>query len=603
MNRARLSAFLLAVLALLVTAPAPWAGAPADRAGDAASVVMSAAAEKGEEVARPVWVFLADKGRHESDPEALAAAAARLSTRALARRARALPAGAVVGWRDLPLEPDYLDALAAAGFAPRAESRWLNAVSVLAAPAGEARLAALAFVARVEPVRASERYEPATAPARAASRWPAPGSPYDPSGRYRGVLAGGREDPIDYGASLAELTQINVPAVHQTGNHGEGVVVGMLDTGWNLEHDAFADLIVLGAWDFIQGDSVVANEPGEVDYQDAHGTMTLSTIAGHLPGELVGPAFGAAYYLAKTEDRSQEVPVEEDWWVAGIEWLESVGCDLVSSSLGYYDWYEFEDLDGNTAVTTIAADIAVGLGVMVVNSAGNSRVGFGHIIAPADGDSVLAVGAVDADGVVTSFSSPGPTYDGRIKPDVMARGLLNHVVDPGDPSGYLAASGTSFACPLTAGVAALLLAARPDATPMQVRDALRETADRAANPDNDYGWGLIDALAAVDYLVLTGAPASAPAPAAAIVGAWPNPFNPAARIAFRLGADGPARLAVHDTRGRRVIVLADGVLSAGEHAAVWDGRDAAGRPVASGVYLARLEAAGASATRRLVLLK
>ena len=593
MIRASKPALLIALLALLA-APLAFAAAPT------AAVAPETAAD---EAARPVWVFLADKGAGEHDPGAMAAAAARLSPRALARRARVLPAGAVVGWRDLPLESRYLDALAAAGFPVRAESRWFNAVSVLAMPAGEARLAALPFVDRVEPVRASARYEPPVSPPRPGSRLPAPGSPYDAAGRYLGDRAGPREDPIDYGASLAELTQINVPAVHQTGNHGEGVVVGMLDTGWNLAHDALAGVTVLGAWDFIQGDSVVANEPGEVDYQDAHGTMTLSTIAGNLPGELVGPAFGAAYYLAKTEDRSQEVPVEEDWWVAGIEWLESVGCDLVSSSLGYYDWYEFEDLDGNTAVTTVAADIAVGLGVVVVNSAGNSRQGFGHIIAPADGDSVLAVGAVDSAGVVTTFSSPGPTADGRIKPDVVARGLLNHVVDPTDPAGYLAASGTSFACPLTAGVAALLLAARPDATPMQVRDALRETADRADDPDNDYGWGLVDALAAVDYLVPTGAPPAASAPAAAIVGAWPNPFNPAARIAFRLGADGPARLAVHDVRGRRVALLVDADLSAGDHAAVWDGRDGAGRPVASGIYLARLEAAGATATRRLVLLK
>ncbi len=305
---------------------------------------------------------------------------------------------------------------------------------------------------------------------------------------------------IDYGLSLAALEQIGVPAVHELGIHGQGVVIGMLDTGFRTTHESLQHLPVLAAHDFINDDDIVDNEPGDPLNQHRHGTLTLSTVAAFHAGSLVGPAFGASVILAKTEDVSQEVPIEEDFWVAGLEWVESLGADVVSSSLGYSDWYEFSDLDGNTAVTTIAADLAAARGVCVVNSAGNDRnTSWGHIIAPADGDDVIAVGAVNLAGGIAWFSSPGPTYDGRIKPDVCALGVNTPAADPDADDQYTTASGTSLSCPLAAGVAALVLSRAPSLTPLQVREALRATGDHAASPDNDYGWGVLDALAAVHY--------------------------------------------------------------------------------------------------------
>ncbi|HOX26016.1 MAG TPA: S8 family serine peptidase [Candidatus Krumholzibacteria bacterium] len=534
---------------------------------------------------RPVWVFFADKGDLERDPAALVAAGERLSERSLERRARARGDLPLVTAIDLPNDPDYLAGLRALGLEIRAESRWLAAASVILGADELARVAALPFVARLEPVRGAAPREPLPVLEPAA-----PASP--------------RADRLEYGESLPELAQVNVPPVHDLGFHGEGVVIGMLDSGFDTSHLAFASLDLRGAWDFVNDDPVVVDEPGDPSGQDNHGTMTLSTIGGYAPGSLIGPAYAAAFYLAKTEDIGQEVPAEEDFWVEGLEWLEANGCDLVSSSLAYDDWYTFADFDGNTCTTTIAADQAAALGVAVFNSAGNYRQSTGTIAAPADGDSVIAVGAVDLSGNIAYFSSPGPTADGRIKPDVSALGVNNHVVLPGSLSEYGNASGTSFSCPLAAGVGALVLCAHPGTSPFRLREALRSTADHAGAPDNDYGWGILDALAAVQYLDVTAAPAGPVAAAPiALAPAWPNPFNPLTRLAFSVARPLAVDLEVLDVRGRCVRRLQSGVLAIGRHSATWDGRDQAGREMPSGVYLARLSGGGTSRQVKLVLVR
>jgi subtilisin family serine protease/subtilisin-like proprotein convertase family protein len=427
----------------------------------------------------PYWVFFADRSlTGEQQEVALARAQAELPARTAARRAKM--GTTVVSEADLPLHAPYVAAVQATGARLRQQSRWLNAASIDATREQLAAVAALPFVTRVAPVLQLRRLEPSSAaalPVRGEQPW-----------------------SLDYGLSLAALEQIGVPSVHELGINGQGVVIGMLDTGFRTTHESLQHLPVLAAHDFINGDDVVDNQPGDPPGQYDHGTKTLSTVAAYRPGSLVGPAFGASVILAKTEDTSQEVPIEEDFWVAGLEWVESLGADVVSSSLGYSNWYQFSDMDGNTAVTTIAADLAAARGVCVVNSAGNERnTSWGHIIAPADGDDVITAGAVNLAGEIAWFSSPGPTYDGRIKPDVCALGVSTPVANPDADHQYTAGSGTSYSCPLIAGVAALVLSRVPSLTPLQVREALRATADRAANPDNDFGWGVLDAFAAVYY--------------------------------------------------------------------------------------------------------
>ena len=235
--------------------------------------------------------------------------------------------------------------------------------------------------------------------------------------------------------------------------------------------------------------------------------MTLSTIGGYAPGYLIGPAFNSSYILAKTENTDSETPIEEDNWIAALEWADSIGVDVTSTSLSYLDYdppypsYTWMDMDGNTTVITNGADYAAYIGIVVVNSAGNAGYNSSHntLGAPADGDSVITVGAVNSSGSRSSFSSVGPTVDGRYKPDIMALGSGDVVASPYNDHNYTTASGTSFSCPLSAGVAALILCANPSLTPKQVREAMKNTASQSTNPDNLYGWGILDALQAVNY--------------------------------------------------------------------------------------------------------
>ncbi|MBI3193807.1 MAG: S8 family serine peptidase, partial [Ignavibacteriae bacterium] len=205
---------------------------------------------------------------------------------------------------------------------------------------------------------------------------------------------------------------------------------------------------------------------------------------------------------------SSETPVEEDNWAKAIEWADSIGVDVTSTSLGYLDYdasypsWTWQDMNGNTTLITRAADRAVGLGIVVLNSAGNSGTDVHNTLgAPADGDSVISIGAVTSSGTRSSFSSVGPTTDipARIKPDVMAMGSSVTVASSTNPTGYTTSSGTSFSCPLSGGVAALVLCANPSLTPMQVRDAMRQTASNSATPNNTMGWGILNARNAISY--------------------------------------------------------------------------------------------------------
>ncbi len=657
-----------------------------------------------------VWVFFRDKGLQGGALDAaLAEAEAALPPHAAWRREKMRTAGAGVGKRgadgrarlvdagDLPVAPGGLAAVAATGAAPRRLSRWLNAASFDATPDQVRRIAALPAVARLDLVARFRRTPPP--PVEAASPKRAPGAPAQ--------ATAAAIDTASYGPSFAGLDQIGVPAVHAAGYTGAGVIIGMLDSGFRTTHEALDQIPVLGRWDFVNGDPVVQDETGDPTGAQNHGTYTLSALMGRATGHLAGPAYDAVVALAKTEDIADEQPVEEDNWVAGIEWLDTFGVDVVSSSLGYFDWYDFADMDGNTAVTSRAADLAAARGVVVCASAGNERASaWGHILAPADGDSVLAVGAVRLDGTIASFSSPGPSADGRIKPDFCALGVAVPVALPGSDTGYGAVSGTSLSCPLAAGVAALLLQRAPGLTPWQVREALRETASRASTPDNDFGWGILDAVAALDYygphiahaalsdtlppgavypvvcqitdrlpldpaalrlfwradggawqdlpltasgadsfgaaltvavadtlveyylaaadsagiaallpeagaaaplrIVVAGHPVGAddlPAPRTALLAVRPNPFNPRTEIRFTLARAARATVRIHDARGAVVRTLLAADRPAGPGAVVWDGRNDAGGPVASGVYLCRLAADGTADTRRLTLVR
>ena len=433
-----------------------------------------------------IWVFFTDKGIFTQKDYNKSKGSFRnsLCPAALKRRAKNK---VEVDFFDLPVNQNYVEEILSHRAKLRQKSRWLNAASFEIQADKVADIANLPFARQIKRVAGFKRkpIEADLYPDLSPKKFTQP------------------EYGRNYGLSLAQLDQINVPIVHDLGYKGQNVIVCMLDTGYKKDHQAF-DLAfsegrVLAEYDFINDDEETQNEPGDPSGQHYHGTSTWSTLGGAFDGKLYGPAYGASFVLAKTEDISCEEPIEEDFWVAGMEWADSLGAEVISSSLAYLDWYTFEDFDGNTAVTTIAADIAASRGIVVCNAIGNEGPGYGSLIAPADADSILACGAVDAFGNLAGFSSWGPTYDSRIKPEVVARGVHTYCASALFVDAYTLASGTSLSTPLVGGCAAVLLSAHPDWTVMQVREALMMTSSNASSPDIEYGWGIVDLFSALNY--------------------------------------------------------------------------------------------------------
>jgi serine protease AprX len=443
------------------------------------------------------WIYFADKGSagnsmlSKSAAPAEAARLLKISEHALKRRAMRAQAPGMDEY-DLPIAPEYMAALGRLGISPIVESRWLNGVSARLNPEQRLKVLLLPGVRAVEQVQS-----------------------YRGDSLIRSELAPGEllkaparsVSSLDYGPSYDQLEQINVPLVHSLDITGRGVIVGMLDSGFRWrEHEALKNSHVIAEYDFIQNDTVTSNQAGDSADQDNHGTKTMSTLGGYMPGELIGPAFGVSFLLAKTEYVPGELNIEEDHWVAGLEWEERNGADVVSSSLGYSEFdpgqhsYTYQDMNGRTATTSKAAAIAARKGVLVCSAMGNEAANPWHYLtSPADADSIVSVGAVSGGGVVAPFSSVGPTSDGRTKPDVCARGVDDICASPSPTSQslYVLNSGTSLSTPLVAGAAALILSARPELSPIDVRNALRQTATNAASPNNSIGWGIIDVYRAV----------------------------------------------------------------------------------------------------------
>jgi serine protease AprX len=450
-----------------------------------ACVLFSAA---GAASAQPKhWVFFSDKGVPAAEmPRALAELAAGYDAHAVARRTLRRTEPGLFDSRDLPLAGHMVAGVEATGASVHQHSRWLNAVSVRASPKQLDAIARLPFVAHTAPVAWSERTGLV--------------GPITPA------AAGGYAGRIDYGNAGPQVTQMNLHTLHAQGLAGQGVRIAVLDTGFRRDHAVFSTpphtLTVIAERDFINNDNSTAEEPGDPEGQHHHGTLILGTLAAHLPGQLVGAAYRASYILCKTEDISSETPVEEDNYVAALEFAELHGADVVTSSLSYSDWYTQAQMNGVTATTSLAVNIATANGVHCCTAAGNaghdedpltSRLG-----APADALAVITCGSVNSQGLLSTFSSDGPSADGRMKPELLARGRNTHTISPNDTTSLVTASGTSLSTPLVAGAVACLAQARPGWTPQRMREALFTTASRAANPDPLFceGYGVLDAGAA-----------------------------------------------------------------------------------------------------------
>jgi len=550
------------------------------------------------------WVYFLDKGIHELEKSRVPTNL--VSARSLQRRLKVRPAESILDYTDLPVDEGYVAQVASKVLHIRHRSKWINAVSVTALPAQIAQLGLLPFVTKIDEVtqfRHDPSIESPLLPAQSLESVPLERN----SGQYQ----------LDYGASLNQLSQINVPALHALGNHAEGVIIGVFDNGFRLlTHHAFDSLRsrIIATYDFVDHKTDVAPNNRNSTF-GGHGVNTLSALAAYMPGKLIGPAFGASFILARTENDSSGdtidfYPSEEDNWIAAIEWADSIGVDVTSTSLGYLDHlppapsWTWRDMNGITIPITRAADIAASKGIVVCNAAGNDAINGtpNTLDAPADGFNVLAVGAVYPNGVRAWFSSYGPTVDGRIKPDVMAQGAGVYVASATDTIGYYYQQGTSFSCPLAAGAAALLVKAHPQATPIQILQALRSTASRATTPDNLYGWGILNAVAALNALNTPDTGQTGNTPTTYILWQnYPNPFNPATHINVDLPVVTTLTLKVYDVLGREVATLAAGTRPAGHYVFTWDGTTASGIKASSGIYFSRLDATDATgATHRLV---
>ena len=407
--------------------------------------------------------------------------------------------------KDLPVNPQYLAGVADVGVEILNPTKWLNGVTVFTDdPALIDDVLALPYVANVRDItnKSGKLLED------------------KPFFKDESVVESSYTFPFkatslfDYGNSSNQIEMINGIPLHEAGYRGQGVAIAVLDAGFygTDTHEAFDSLRtnnqILGTKDFVDLSNTV------YDYS-THGTSVLSTMGGNYPGQLIGTAPKADFWLLRTEESVGGGPeniVEEYNWVSGAEFADSVGADLINSSLGYTTFddpsqnHTYEDLDGNTTPAAIGADVAASRGIIVVNSAGNSgNSSWYYVGTPADGDSVFSIGAVDPNGNIAGFSSHGPTADGRIKPNVVAQGAPAYLASAF--GGFGNGNGTSFSSPIICGMTACFLQAVPNLTNIEIMTALQESADNADDPDNDYGWGIPDyqaALGAVTQIAENG---------------------------------------------------------------------------------------------------
>jgi hypothetical protein len=439
-------------------------------------------------------IRLKDKG---TNPYSLSNPLQYLTQRSIDRRTRYSIA---IDSTDLPITPRYIDSIRLAGAVTILNaSKWLNQVAIQTSDAAAlAKINSFPFVISSGPIAALT--QPNEIPVNKQLDAPSSDIPENPTSSI--ITA----DYYSYGQSYGQVHLHNGEFLHNRGFRGQGMRMAVLDAGFYhyLTLPTFDSIRtngqVLGTWDFVAGNA-------SVDEDHTHGMNCLSTIAANMPGIFIGTAPKASFYLYRTEDVASEYPIEEQNWLAGMERADSLGVDITSTSLGYFNFdnavfnYTYANMDGNTTMSARGGDLAAKKGMLLVLAAGNEGNGTWHyIITPSDADSVMAVGAVSVAGVVGSFSSYGPSSDGQVKPAVAAVGVSAVIANPstGQPT---FGSGTSFACPNMAGLTTCLWQAFPEINNMGIISTMQQAATRATNPDNRVGYGIPDMKKAFVMLI------------------------------------------------------------------------------------------------------
>lgn len=388
--------------------------------------------------------------------------------------------------QDLPVNPSYLDQVKSTGATIIFPLKWINGALIQQKPGD------LAKTLKLENIKGLYWNFPADSSANNQIK----------SNGVAGIKLSNAEP--DYGSSLTQLSQLGIDVMHAKGFHGENTLITLLDNGF-LNADQVPYLQSIFTEKRVIGTLTTSPSLKSVYVGGSHGTNVLSTIAGQSPGKLFGTAYLANFAMAQTEEDDSELIVEEANWLRGAEWADSLGTDVLSSSLGYSEFdnlkqnHTYADMNGRTTLVSKAAAWAAQKGIICTISAGNEGTSaWKYISAPADADSILAVGAVDRSGIKASFSSLGPSFDKRIKPDVSSMGLGTVV---GTTTGTIATSnGTSFSSPLMAGFAAGMVQANPRNSSWQIMDAIRKSGNQAFKPDNLLGYGIPNFLKATTLL-------------------------------------------------------------------------------------------------------
>ncbi|MBI4646218.1 MAG: S8 family serine peptidase [Bacteroidia bacterium] len=505
------------------------------------------------------WIRFTDKYNNDyyiEDPEAF------LSEEAIQRRQNQ---DIAIVENDLPVTTQYIDSLRNLGLNIINISKWFNAVTIESTDTVLLdTITQISFIAGKEKVLRiktnPDRQEPVN---------------YDISNYLRNIyselgVAVRCIEPVEisqsncrtktlktafnYGPAAHQLEMLNGHLLHDIGYQGQGIKIAIIDAGYLYldVHPVFDSLRnsgrILSMRDFVDGDNDVISH-------HTHGMNVLSTMAAWLDGQMVGTAPKASYLLLRSEDASSEYRIEEDNWISAAEFADSAGADIINTSLGYNLFndsiqdYSISELDGNTARITVGADIAASKGILVVVSAGNDGASAWHYINfPADADSILSIGAINADSSYTFFSSTGPTADGRIKPDIVAQGKDTYIANSID--GFAVGNGTSFSSPIITGLAACLWQAHPEVPNMQLIEAIRQSADQYQNPDSLKGYGIPDFYMAHNILNIikisreTGND---------IVKLYPNPFISSLNLEYYSPDTQEVKIEIYDISGRIIM--------------------------------------------------
>lgn len=512
------------------------------------------------------WVYFTDKPEAEyylSNPLEM------LTQRALDRRAaQNIPLDIL----DVPIHQPYVDQIdAASGITVMAKSKWLNAVHVRGSVSNIQALGNLGFVSEVYFADRNLNQQ-----GRIGS------SARTPQARTTNQMV-----DFQYGSSANQIEMLNGHILHEMGYTGEGKIIAVLDAGFpgvntvNPFKRIRDNNKILGGYNFVSNST-------DIYTLDSHGTMVLSTMGGYVVNQLVGTAPDASYLLYVTEDVSSENPVEESYWVAAAEEADRMGADIINTSLGYFLYddpdysYTYDDINGMTSFASRGADIAFSRGMVVVVSAGNSGGSSEPYVGmPGDAINALTVGAVTGWGEYVGFSSIGPTADGRIKPDVMAKGYQATVAMPNGT--ITVANGTSFSGPIIAGMVATFWSAFPNLSNEEVVQYIKESSHLFSMPDDFMGYGIPDFLMAYQTVELSVEQQSE------------SPF-----VVYPNPSSGNVTVDLPDNIMSADVYLYDSIGRSIYHTTVTDGASFDVSDIGSGVYLYSIKANGASSTGRLV---